>query len=707
MTETCGFMLESTEHKEEGATMSTEKSKYTPMFWLTIMFEFFERGSYYGMMSVLSVYFTDVLMFQKESVGIIKSTIQPLLYFLPIITGALADRFGYRKMLTIAFSFLGIGYFFVAKATSYGLVFLALVVMAIGAGTFKPIISGSIARLTDKSNSSEAFGIYYWSINLGAFLFPLFLVPFLKNNIGWQWVFYASALGTGAMLFPTAFFFKEPALPEEVAAKQKNHNLKDTIAHSFEIIYSPIVLVYRQLKAGKYFVPILFLIIVLSLLGFGLKSYLSGNVLTLSESAYPIHKNGQLFYFTIDRDMTRPDLFQPEENGVTIYKPENPELPDKLKIALPRFHRDEIKTALKKAEIPTLLTFHRAPGKGIRLAEPKPRDYHIYVGKDVDIEKTIKQLKTGAFLHPFPEGKLRSFLKDARHRPFSLLFIGLLLGSAFFILYLKERGLADKKVSTIMLLFIFAVCAGIPDLTIFARILSFAIFSTVLSLFTIETKDTEPFIDHFRFLLLIFIYSGFWVMYFQMFDSVLWYVKAYVDSTPLNLMVNRILAMANIHIHWYFDVEHVTVINALTIIVLQLFITKIVKNSKALPTMIAGILFGTIGMALLAVSTGIWVFLIGIIIFSIGEMTAHPKFISYVGQTAPKEKVAMYMGYLFLYGVIGSSIGGVLGANLYVHFVDHLHQPRILWIIFALIGAATITGLALYNRFFPARKTEG
>ena len=687
--------------------MSTEKSKYTPMFWLTIMFEFFERGSYYGMMSVLSVYFTDVLMFQKESVGIIKSTIQPLLYFLPIITGALADRFGYRKMLTIAFSFLGIGYFFVAKATSYGLVFLALVVMAIGAGTFKPIISGSIARLTDKSNSSEAFGIYYWSINLGAFLFPLFLVPFLKNNIGWQWVFYASALGTGAMLFPTAFFFKEPALPEEVAAKQKNHNLKDTIAHSFEIIYSPIVLVYRQLKAGRFLVPVLFFVAVLSLLGFGLKSYLTGNILTLSESSYPVQKNGQLFYFAVDRDMTRPDLFQPSKDGVTVYKPKNPELLDKLDIFLTQFNRTEIENALKQAATPTLLTFHHARGNGIRLAEPSPRKYHIYVGKNVDIEKTVRQLKSGAFLHPFPEGKLRSFLKDARNRPFPLLFVGLLLVAAFLILLLKDRNLAGRKASTLMLFLIMGTCIGIPDLTLFARILSFAIFATVLSLFTIETRDTEPFIDHFRFLLLIFIYSGFWVMYFQMFDSVLWYVKAYVDSTPLNSMVNQILAMAGIHINWYFDVEHVTVINALTIIILQLFITKMVKHRKALPTMIAGILFGTIGMALLAVSTGIWVFLIGIIIFSIGEMTAHPKFISYVGQTAPKEKVAMYMGYLFLYGVIGSSIGGVLGANLYVHFVDHLHQPRILWLIFAMIGVATMIGLALYNRFFPAREIEG
>lgn len=687
--------------------MAKGKRKYSPLFWLTIMFEFFERGSYYGMMSVLSVYFTDVLMFQKESVGIIKSTIQPLLYFLPIITGALADRFGYRKILTIAFSFLGIGYFFTARATSYGLVFLALVVMAIGAGTFKPIISGSIARLTNEENSSEAFGIYYWSINLGAFLFPLFLVPFLKNNIGWQWVFYASALGTGAMLFPTVLLFKEPPLPEEVAAKQKTHNLKDTIAHSFEIIYSPIVLIYRQFKAGKYFVPALFFVLVISMLGIGIKSYLTGNVLTLSATSYPIQNNEKTFYFTVDRDMTRPDLFQPVKDGVTVYKPANPELLKKLDEFLVQFNRDEIESALKNASTPTLLTFHRASGNSIRLAEPTPRNYHIYVGNNVNIEKTIKQLKAGTFLHPFPEGKLRSFLKDTRNRPFPLLFVGLLLSAAFLILLLKDRNLADKRASTFALLFIIIACAGIPDLTLFARILSFAIFTTVLSLFTIETRDTEPFIDHFRFLLLIFIYSGFWVMYFQMFDSVLWYVKAYVDSTPLNAMVNQVLAMVGIHINWYFDVEHVTVINALTIIVLQLFVTKLVKHRKALPTMISGILLGTIGMALLAVSTGIWVFLVGIIIFSIGEMTAHPKFISYVGQTAPKEKVAMYMGYLFLYGVIGSSIGGVLGANLYVHFVDHLHQPRILWIIFALIGATTIAGLALYNRFFPARKMEG
>lgn len=126
-----------------------------------------------------------------------------------------------------------------------------------------------------------------------------------------------------------------------------------------------------------------------------------------------------------------------------------------------------------------------------------------------------------------------------------------------------------------------------------------------------------------------------------------------------------------------------------------------------MPTMITGIALGTAGMAVLAISTDIWVFMAGTVIFSIGEMTAHPKFISYVGQTAPQDKVAMYMGYLFLYGVIGSSIGGILGANLYVVFVDELKQPATLWLIFSGIGVVTILGLLAYNRAYGGKSAGG
>lgn len=428
-------MTEQIEKKKAGFT------SFSKNYWVVIMMEFFERGSYYGMMSILSVYMTDQLDYTKESVGVIKSTIQPLLYILPILAGALGDRFGYRKTLTFAFIFLGLGYFLTSQATEYGLVFASLVIMGIGAGSFKPMISGTIARETNESNSTLGFGIYYWSINLGAFLFPLILVPYLKNTFGWQYVMFASAIATVSMLIPTFVVYKEP---------NKSKNTK-----------------------------------------------------------------------------TFPEVF-----------------------------------------------------KGM-------------------------------------------------------------------IMVLTD----------------------------------------------------------FKFIGLIVIYSGFWILYFQMFDSVLWYVQKYVDASSLNSAVNGLLEIFRINLNWKFDVEHVTVINAGTIILLQIIVSNIVKNTKALPTMVAGIIMGTLGMAILAISTNIWVFIIGIVMFSIGEMTAHPKFISYVGLIAPEDKKALYLGYSFLYGVLGSFIGGILGANLYVHFVDKLNQPSTLWIIFSMIGVVTIIGLLLYNKFVSGKKT--
>jgi len=320
----------------------------------------------------------------------------------------------------------------------------------------------------------------------------------------------------------------------------------------------------------------------------------------------------------------------------------------------------------------------------------------------------LTELRAFPNLMHLSQSRLDELVAASQRRSFFLPYLILLLLTSLLILKIQKRYLqSDKTKKSLYVLLTFggiiAIIWLIPGLNVFSRFVSMIIYFTVLSLYTIEVGDRARFKDNFRFLLMIFIYSGFWILYFQMFDSVLWYVKAYVDASSLNQFVNSALGFIGLDIHWFFDVEHVTVINAGTIILLQLVVSSIVKNTKALPTMIAGIAMGTVGMAILAISTDIWVFMVGIVIFSIGEMTAHPKFISYVGLTAPKDRVATYMGYIFLYGVIGSSIGAILGANMYVHFVDQLNQPRTLWLIFSGIGVVTILGLLLYNAFAPKK----
>jgi len=412
-------------------------------FWTVITMEFFERGAYYGVMSVLSVYMilsTDDggLGFGKQDVGLIKGVITPLLYLLPILSGAIADKFGYRKTLMFSFVVMSLGYFLTSMMTSFTGVFLALLLMVVGAGFFKPIISGTIARETNVNTSGLGFGIFYWSINLGAFLFPLFVIPYLKG-FAWSYIFIMAGFVTGSMLLLNIFVYREP---------------------------------------------------------------------------------------------DRPD--------------------------------------------------------------------------------------TG-----------------------------------------KSLGDALKGILLVLL--------------------------------------------DFRFVIMIAIYSCFWILYFQMFDTVLWYLTEYMDMTPVNNAVNSMLRVFVENPAWKFEAEHVTVINAGTIIALQLLISAIVRKTKALPTMIVGIALGTIGMAVLALSSSAWFFIAGMVIFSIGEMTAHPKFISYVGLIAPEDKKALYLGYSFLYGVIGSSVGAFLGAWAYVKFVEQMHRPDILWLMFSSIGVFTIIGLLLFNRFLAPR----
>lgn len=714
------------------------RRRFPGQFWLVVLFEFFERGAYYGMMSVLSVYFTDVLLFPKESVGLIKSVIQPILYFLPIVAGALADRFGYRKALTVAFALLGTGYFLTAQATQYTAVFMALVVMALGAGTFKPLIAGTIARVTDKESSGLGFGIYYWSINLGAFLFPLVLVPWLKNSLGWPWIMLAAAICTGGMLLPTLLFYRDPAgVGPSAVPDAKKTSLVQTVADAFEIIYSPIVLVYRLARNSRT-ARLIIAVASLAVTAWAVQSYWRPAPVEMRVAAFPNTYWGKTLFVTVSRNQSAPEAYTlaaAEANAaqgglpsarLTVFRPsEDPVFLEKLRAKLQaalgwdRLDRDLLTRILHDSDRQITLSFswHRRPGSEaiIQVTKTGPVDFAVEVqAGSLDgavLEAAANRLRQEPLLAGADPAEAKATLAQTAQRPFFALFVAILFFTALLILAVEGRvkAMTPGARRAFLLGFAAAMLALVwllPDLTTFARILCSCIYLTALALFRIDFTETDRFKDHFKFLLMIFIYSGFWVLYFQMFDSVLWYVQAYVDATPLNNFVNSIFAALGIGFRWRFDVEHVTVINAGTIIALQLLVSKIVEKKPALPTMITGILFGTVGFLVLAVSPQIWIFMLGNVIFSIGEMTAHPKFISYIGQTAPRSRVALYMGYNFLYGVIGASIAGVLGAHLYVRVVDQMNQPRLLWLIFAGIGAVTIVGLLLYNRFLAPRTEE-
>ncbi len=426
--------------------MTDARSPRFPLtFWVANTMELFERAAYYGMNSVLAVYMSarvseGGLGATVEEVGFLQSIVYAATYVLPILGGALADRYGYRRMLMVAFSFLAAGYFAAGHVSSYGVFFLALLVMATGSGLFKPIISGTIARTTDESNSACGFGIYSWMINLGAFIAPL--VVSVLRGFSWQWVFSASAAYTGLMLLPAAFVYKDPP------GAGNTKSLRDTLLGAVEV-------------------------------------------------------------------------------------------------------------------------------------------------------------------------------------------------------------LGDS-----------------------------------------------------RFMLMVVVYSGFWILYFQNFGTVLFYLRDFVDRAPVSAAVTSALHAVGLNATFTFDAEHVTVINAGTIILLQVLVSRIVRTKPALATMVTGMGIGALGFLCLSASLSPWMFVAGIAVFSIGEMTAHPKYYSFVGLVAPQDRKAVYMGYAFLYGVFGSLIGSSVGARLYsilmtpaIGTADAAARARLFWLMFAGLDLVAMCGLLLFSRY--------
>ena len=187
--------------------------KFPRVFWISNFIELFERWAWYGFYNAFALYLTlskdtGALGFTQVQKGAIIGTGSMLLYFLPLITGAIADRIGFKKVLILSFTAYIAGYFMVGTFESYSAVFAAYLFLATAGALFKPIISGMIAKITDDETSSVGFGIFYMMVNIGGFIGP-FIAGFLYK-ISWDYVFLMSGITIAINYIFVFFFFKEP-----------------------------------------------------------------------------------------------------------------------------------------------------------------------------------------------------------------------------------------------------------------------------------------------------------------------------------------------------------------------------------------------------------------------------------------------------------------------------------------------------------------
>ena len=397
-------------------------SQFNRSFWVVNTLELFERGAYYGTMAILAVHFHDNLGYSASLYGILAMVLMFLLYFVPLIAAAMAEKIGYKTTLIGAFCMMIVGSICLGLFEGVGLVIFAILMLGIGAGAFKPMVSATIAHVTPVEHRNAGYSIYYWLINLGAFLVPL--------SIGLT----------------------------------KTFDIMDPEKDSYIVFFISSILISINL------------------------------IITLLKFEDPVKAN-----------------------------------PDK------------------------------------------------------DIVAAIKTLWT--VLH-------------------------------------------DRK-----------------------------------------------------FVILLMIYSGFWFM-FAMCHSY------------LPLYMKRFHIMPD-----WFSVFFLAIINPGTIILIGFELSKVVEKYDSLQLMMCGIALFVVGILMLGMTTVPALFFLGIVIFSFGEFITHPNFIAYVSRIAPKDRVAIYMGYIFIPTGVGYGIGSAVGGVLFDIVAQDMERPKLFWGTVASVGLMTLIGFIFYDYY--------
>ncbi len=163
------------------------QEQFPKVFWSANVTELFERAAFYSMASFLVIYLGQLGFGDYWPSVLNGSVLWTLVYFLPILSGTIADQIGFRRSLRIAFVLLTIGYALVGFPVWSGGAALApsvarevtasravvipvvvgIVLIGIGGSVIKPCVSGTVQKVAG-ARATLGFAIFYMIINIGS-----------------------------------------------------------------------------------------------------------------------------------------------------------------------------------------------------------------------------------------------------------------------------------------------------------------------------------------------------------------------------------------------------------------------------------------------------------------------------------------------------------------------------------------------------------
>lgn len=242
---------------EPALTPPPAKAKFGRAFWTLNTVEMWERLAYYNLRVMAPIYIMQAdnpggLHLTAVDKGTIYAWWAIFQSLLPIVTGGFADRFGYKKTLGFSLVLMMLGYLMIALLRDVGFVsnywgfFGGILVLATGTAFFKPSIQGALAHNMPPGTSSVGWGIFYWIVNVGAFVghfLPAILMGGQNTAEAWRNLFVASAIFTG---FNLLLLF---VLKDTPSGASQTESVLDLLKRTFKDILEPRLLAWMAIMS--------------------------------------------------------------------------------------------------------------------------------------------------------------------------------------------------------------------------------------------------------------------------------------------------------------------------------------------------------------------------------------------------------------------------------------------------------------------------
>ena len=157
-----------------------------------------ERFGYYTMLAVFALFLRENFGLASGTAGAIYSTFLGLVYFMPLIGGMMADKFGFGRMVTTGIMVMFGGYLLLSvplggETLAMIAMMAALVLISVGTGLFKGNLQVMVGDLyndpkyADKRDSG--FSLFYMAINVGSLFAPTTAIGmknYAMNTLGFS-----------------------------------------------------------------------------------------------------------------------------------------------------------------------------------------------------------------------------------------------------------------------------------------------------------------------------------------------------------------------------------------------------------------------------------------------------------------------------------------------------------------------------------------